>query len=221
MNKLKTIENGGFPFVLDDLRWMDLGIRNAFLGIFSAFNSDNGFIVSGCVKTIDTGTVTITEGYIVLSGEIYYLPTQSYSEAVAGEVEIVSIDLSYDVNGNKIFQNGSNNSTYEIRNVKVEKVATPAPVDSIFFLTINKLISDSFNLADSKTIASSEAVNQLRSSLSTLINTKQNWNSAVKFYTGTTLPNHISYQIGDLYYVGATAPYTIYIHIGDNWVSLN
>jgi hypothetical protein len=80
MNKFDFTHGNGQPFYLNDLIWNDDAYRNAFNGIFKTFG--NNFIVSGCdVTTSGTAPyVTITEGYVLLNGELLKVDAQSVDE---------------------------------------------------------------------------------------------------------------------------------------------
>lgn len=127
MNKLNTINNGGHPIELDDLRWMDSAYRNAFLGLLSGFGilPNETFILSGCNKTTSGSTITVTEGYICLEGEILYMPEQTYPVPTGSDVDYFELDVTYDPLGNETFEDTTTHDTYEIRQAKIS-VGTPA-----------------------------------------------------------------------------------------------
>lgn len=131
MNKFKTTDQGGLPFVLDDNRWQDDGYRQAFKGIMSAYGvTDNqAVILSGCERTITASTITISEGYISIAGEICFVPTHSYPNAGLSNLEYWVIDVSYNNDGVKTFQNGDTNDTYEVR---IGKISTANSVPTGF-----------------------------------------------------------------------------------------
>lgn len=125
MNNLKTTDTGGFPLVLDDLRWQHEAYKEAFKGILSAFgiSPTQTFILSGCVRTVDVGTVTVTEGYVCIEGEVYYMPEQVYAETV--DTEYFAVNVTYDPAGLKLFQDASSHDTYEIRQAQILVSDTP------------------------------------------------------------------------------------------------
>ena len=117
MDKLKTTDLGGFPFVLDDIRQFlgrltspaNHGIYQAFNNILGGFGTD--FIVQGCVVSGSTGAFSITEGWILLSGELIKVDAQGpFDEVVNGTFTKVT---TFDSRGNKDFLNGSTADTYE------------------------------------------------------------------------------------------------------------
>ncbi len=117
MDKLRTDLLGGLPFVLDDIRQFlgrltspaNHGIYQAFNNILGGFGTD--FIVQGCVVSGSTGAFSITEGWILLSGELIKVDAQGpFDEAVDGTFTKVT---TFDSRGNKEFLNGSIADTYE------------------------------------------------------------------------------------------------------------
>ena len=117
MDKLKTSDLGGFPFVLDDIRqFLGRLTSPANHGIYQAFNNilrgfGENFIVQGVVLSGSTGAFSITEGWILLGGELIKVDAQGpFDEAVDGTFTKVT---TFDPRGNKDFLNGSNADTYE------------------------------------------------------------------------------------------------------------
>jgi hypothetical protein len=123
MNKFKTNINGGLPFTLDDLRWMDAAYREAFLGFWKAFATDtkDGFILAGCAMADQSVGTTVNEGWICLNGEICYVPEHTIPAGSA--TAHWDFDLSYDSTGLKTFADSTTNDTYEVRVAKVNKDA--------------------------------------------------------------------------------------------------
>lgn len=117
MDKLKTTDLGGFPFVLNDIRQFlgrltspaNHGIYQAFNNILGGFGTD--FIVQGCVLSGSTGAFSITEGWILLNSELIKVDAQGpFDEAVNGTFTKLT---TFDSRGNKEFLNGSIADTYE------------------------------------------------------------------------------------------------------------
>ena len=83
MDKLKTTDLGGFPFVLDDIRQL-LGrlTSPANHGIYQAFNNllrgfGDNLIVQGVVASGTTPNISITEGWVLLDGELITVVAQT------------------------------------------------------------------------------------------------------------------------------------------------
>lgn len=108
MDKFITTDNGGLPFVLDDLRWIlgqsasNGGLYNALQDILRGFGQN--FIVQGCDST---SFPNITEGWILLSGELLKVDAHTATGAY------FSKNIIYDATGDKTFQNGASYKTYE------------------------------------------------------------------------------------------------------------
>lgn len=117
MDKLVTTDLGGFPFVLDDIRqFLGRLTSPANHGIYQAFNNllrgfGDNFIVQGVVLSGSTGAFSITEGWILLSGELIKVDAQGpFDEATDSTFVKVT---TFDSRGNKSFLNGSVADTYE------------------------------------------------------------------------------------------------------------
>ncbi len=125
MRKLKTDILGGFPFTLNDLRWMDEGIRDAIKGMFShlGLSASESFRISGAVVSIVNNVYSWTDGYICLAGEILKVVSGSVTTTgqwIVGQTVYWQIDISYDIEGLKMFENPAiSHDTYEIRNAKL------------------------------------------------------------------------------------------------------
>jgi len=114
MDKFLTTDNGGLPLVLDDLRWF-LG-QDSNHGIYQALNNQyrgfgDNFIITGCIEGGSPGAVTLTEGWIILDGELLKVDAQSaFNEGADSTfVKVVTTDTT----GDKTFQDASSVSTYQ------------------------------------------------------------------------------------------------------------
>jgi hypothetical protein len=121
MNNLKTTYNGGFDLKLDDFRWIHSGVLSGFKGLMSTFGVDdqNTIILSGCERSLVSSTVSITEGYVSIGGEVCYVAAHSYPEPAVGEYEYWVINVTFDPTGLKSFEDSSSHETYEIRVGKI------------------------------------------------------------------------------------------------------
>jgi hypothetical protein len=116
MDKLQTNYNGRMPFDLDDIRWEQDAVRDAFYGFISAFGIDptESFKLSGCVVGVVGTTYTTTAGYICLNGEI--LKVEAHSVTVAPlKTAKWSLSVSYDSAGTEVFEDSTTHDTYEKR----------------------------------------------------------------------------------------------------------
>lgn len=124
MNQLITTYNGGFPFQLDDLRFLDNAQREAFLGIIKAMvGNQKAAILAGCkIASNDGTTIHVNEGYVFLNNEIFYAPAQDLPVITSGSYYWVP-DITYDATGDKSFD-GVIQHTYEIRRAKCQSSTT-------------------------------------------------------------------------------------------------
>jgi len=130
MNKLINTDLGGFPFVLDDLRFMDDANREAFKGSFfhlidSSLVSDgflfdkNSVFSAGTIGYI-TGNLTFPESFCYIDGEIYLIPETILSASFTdGYYYKLEVDTSFDSAGTKTFESTAVNETYQIRRAKL------------------------------------------------------------------------------------------------------
>lgn len=135
MNKFHTEDDGGLPLKLDDFRWFLNALENAFKGLLSPFGVTDqyAFILSGCNRSVASGTVTIAEGFISIGGEICYVPAHSYSEPSPGNYEYWVINETNDSSGNKEFQSGINYDTYKVRVGKIS-VSNSVPAGHVEYV---------------------------------------------------------------------------------------
>lgn len=132
MNELKTTGLGGFPLVLDDIRFQYAAIKEALKGIVSTFSLQNvdslsapkAVILWGCGVTVDAVSVSplvkyiVAEGFISLGGEVFYVPATSININNTDTVYFV-ISESYDATGSKTFADSSVQDTYLIRRATI------------------------------------------------------------------------------------------------------
>lgn len=154
MNLLKTTDNGGFPLTLNDFRWIDQGYREAFKAMMSGYGVDDStaVIISGCERTVASGTVTIAAGFISIGGEICLVPSHTYPEPTIGQVEYWDLFNTFDVTGLKVFQSTLDYDTYQVRVGKIT-VASSLPAGytaysntkNIFQITRVKINTDSWH----------------------------------------------------------------------------
>ncbi len=98
-----------FRFFLGRLTAPNHGIYQAFNNILRGYGDD--FIVQGCIASGAVGTTSITEGWIMLAGELMKVDAQGPFDS-ATENTFTKV-TTFDSRGNKDFQNGSNDDTYE------------------------------------------------------------------------------------------------------------
>lgn len=116
MDKFKTIGVGGLPHTLNDFRQFLGRLDAPSEGIYQAFNNlirgfGDNFIVQGCVLSGSTGAFSITEGWVLLDGELIKVDAQGPFDE-ANDSTFVKV-TTFDSRGTKTFLNGSINETYE------------------------------------------------------------------------------------------------------------
>lgn len=127
MNKL-LFPNGGMPVFLDDLAFVQSAEFDAFKGIIRAVADaySGNLILGGCVLTEPTSTTaTLSEGWVMLGYEIYYVPGNTVSKpagpSYTGEIQP---DVYLDAAGNRTFGNGSSQNPWQVRRAKLGPYAT-------------------------------------------------------------------------------------------------
>jgi len=132
MDKLATTGTGGFPFVLDDIRWFLGRTIAGNQGIYVALNhllrgyGDN-FIVQGVVASGTTPNVAITEGWIMLAGELIKVNAQTGINTATDNKFVKA--TTFDTAGDKTFRNGASISTYEVNRASVTGTTGPLRFD--------------------------------------------------------------------------------------------
>ncbi len=140
MDKLKTTNVGGFPLVLDDLRWFfgRLGAPND--GIYQAFNNilrgyGDDFIVQGCIEGGAPGAITLTEGWVMLGGELIKVDAQAAFDEATENTFVKA--TTFDSRGLKAFQNGSSDDTYEKNRASISGSGGSLAFNGIRFAEMN------------------------------------------------------------------------------------
>ena len=116
MDKFRTQGLGGLPLVLDDLRWFFGRLGSPNEGIYQAFNNllrgfGNNFIVQGIVIAGSSPTLAISEGWVLLDGELLKVDNQ-FNIDTSTDNKFVKV-TTFDSRGNKTFQNATIEDTYE------------------------------------------------------------------------------------------------------------
>jgi hypothetical protein len=150
MNRIETLNNGGFPLTLDDHRFFESAIRDAFAGAHSAFSDlqpGNGFIISGCTWSSTAVGQPYTEGYLFIGGEIIKCDGGVFPTRPIGESYIWDIVETPDPTGLKTFRNQTTNQTYFTRRAVVISALVSS---SLSYLPLNavrlaKKIYDNIN----------------------------------------------------------------------------
>lgn len=127
MNKLITTNNGGFPFTLDDLRWLENGLTDALKGIVNHVSSTEVLILSGCEyneqQLSDTDQLVMTAGYVYFNGEIYKVDAVNATLS-SGNTFYWDLKVTNDPAGNLTFEDTNTYDVYQIREFEVKQAAS-------------------------------------------------------------------------------------------------
>jgi len=114
VDRIITIDTGGFPVKLDDYRFFDAAYRDSINNLLQGFGTN--FIIDGC--TVSGGLVSA--GYIMLNGEI--LKVDEHLMQGNGYFQKLT---TFDPNGLKEFNNGNVYNTYEVnRGIAIANTGT-------------------------------------------------------------------------------------------------
>lgn len=146
MNKLITTNNGGFPLELDDIRFEQDAIRDAFYGLISGFGiaPADSFILSGCQVTgSPVPGAAYSAGYLCLNGEVFKVDAATLPAQAGGEVYYWDAEVTYDTAGNEQFESGTSYNTYQVRKAKVYSgVQTPGAYMPLAAKTFKQKLDD-------------------------------------------------------------------------------
>ncbi len=146
MNQLKTTDLGGFPFVLDDLRWTADGIKEAIAGhllpIIEFLGDSNSMIIlNGCVATVTVDDFRhVSEGFIFWNNEVFHVPAQSVFSPDSENANLI-LETQFDVAGDKVTFLGGTINAYEVRTLKLVNDVTPI-TQNLFFVHTNNRYND-------------------------------------------------------------------------------
>lgn len=134
MNKVNWLELGGAPLRNDDWDFEAQAVRDALKGLASVLGANA--LLSGCVPSPSGGGTVFTEGYVLLSGEVCYVPAV-VSPIVFDEdnnyFKLVESDVSLD--GEVVMENGNNANIYKRRVANLVYDAGGIPPNSVDWLT--------------------------------------------------------------------------------------
>lgn len=115
MNKLNTLNNGGFPLTLDDFKFIDDSVRLALDDLGKALSGISTAKLYGCAIISHGSYIEITEGAILHNGEVFHV--YPHIMPVTGIISQYYWNFisSYDPSGSKVFFDGNTHQVYEIR----------------------------------------------------------------------------------------------------------
>ena len=137
MNRIVTNINGGFRFFLNDFRFHEAAVRDAFKAVFSLYGEER-FIISGCeITTPSPGLRDCSEGYLFFDDEILYC---TGGQAAIDETNspVFELETLFDIDGLKEFDSGVYHDTYQIRRAEYKSVSTVTG-DHLAALTAKRL----------------------------------------------------------------------------------
>jgi len=145
MNKFITTDVGGLPIVLDDFRFIDDSVREAFFGIVTAWGvaNEESYILSGCEITLGVN-ISVAAGYVVIQGEVYKFNAQSITGTAPSGEEVTFVpSTAFDSAGNKTFDSGGTFDTYQLRTAALQYNIIAATNFKLFAaLTIHEKIAE-------------------------------------------------------------------------------
>jgi hypothetical protein len=121
MKTLVTTNNGGFPFELNDIRFLQDATADCLKAITQIIGGETNksYIISGVNLGFDGSNEYSTEpGYISLKGEICRVDS-SVINVPTGQIPYWGYLDEFDVAGSKTFQNGSTFDTYKERKAQL------------------------------------------------------------------------------------------------------
>lgn len=139
MNFLETLNQGGFPLALNDLRFLQSALRDGIKGTAS-FMAKPGepIIISGLVGTVSGSDITYTAGFIFANGEIYYVPGATISNVGS---KYIDIETRYPTEGQLVFENLTSFYVYEQREGVLTNTAGAHTIDLVDFLNFADVIA--------------------------------------------------------------------------------
>ena len=148
---------GGHPFTIEDIAYLQSGIKDTlselcrtwikYLASHSYSDSTDVLILRG-IKAIPS-TYNITEGWAFIGGDICYSPAWSRPEASNWDLwGLVKAPAIYDVNGDKVYADGSTKHTYS--NYRAEWKLIASIPSGTQYIPLVEVITGSFGLFDVK-----------------------------------------------------------------------
>lgn len=139
MKNLVLSNTGGFPFVLDDLDFMQTATREAMASLLTPFvAAGEVLILSGCERSTASGNTTITGGWIFWNGEVFQVLEHTFTTFTTGEVERWNVEEAFLPAGNKVFENTNSYDTYKERTAKVVIDTTPTDPGEVAYIQSKK-----------------------------------------------------------------------------------
>lgn len=171
MNKLDLSFLGGHPITLDDLEFLQNALTEGIKGAISPFQfgGSDPVILAGIIGTISGLNTNFTAGFIVVNGEVYYVPAAT---VVTASPICIDIAETIDTAGDVTYEDLATHSTYLVRKGLLKNTAgSPTEIDIADFITIR---------------------DKLRSITNCVVNTPMSW-------TNSTMSGSWAYASGGAY----------------------
>ena len=172
MDKLITTNNGGMPFDLDDIRWVEKGINDSFQAIGRALadSNTNVFVLWGCALSDGGTTWSLASGVIWARDEFWLVDAHTINKLTASGSYYLKQVITHDTTGSEIFESGSTVDTYQKRRLELTSSAidgspTATDVSNVNVLSLPTLRSQFADRGSVDTIDSAVATintNRLR-----------------------------------------------------------
>ena len=117
MNRYITTENGGIPYLLNDLRFICGQAEYSGSGIYNTMNQSlqtfgDDWIVYGCNVTGSIGNRSLSEGLVMLDGELLKVDAKTGINNLVNYTYVKDTS-TYNSDGLKTMQNGTDTDTYQ------------------------------------------------------------------------------------------------------------
>jgi len=133
MKTLNINANGGMPIYVDDLRFIDSIYREAFEAIMKPIAENNNVvIISGCSRSVTSGTVTVDSGWVLYNGEVVRVNQHSYPEATGSDNEYWTIATVDVPGGHRDYFDGSDHEAWREKIALIE-VGVSVPPNSLIY----------------------------------------------------------------------------------------
>lgn len=128
MKQIKTTDIGGFPVVLNDIRWIEAGVIESIRAICRSLlpSGTTNMVLNGChVTALGDNVYSVAQGWVYLAiegrEEICQVDAHTYThDGAPGDIAPRwTYQLTYDTTGNKIFNNGQTKQTYLMVKAKI------------------------------------------------------------------------------------------------------
>ncbi|HRO08557.1 MAG TPA: hypothetical protein PK611_05305 [Saprospiraceae bacterium] len=153
MKKLE-IPGGGMPFTGDDLLWLSDGLYDAVVMLAGKYaeshDSSGRGVITGLNVSVSLGVITLTEGWLLLGGQLCYCNGWTGSGAL-NNYELY-FDPVYDPAGNDVFADNISRDTYKVQRASVRAATIPVDNDpTILRLSIIDEIRISIRIKSNRT----------------------------------------------------------------------